>query len=92
MILFFQSKENKELINAINFILGYKTKKPDLFKLALLHKSIKSDESNEMIILSGLYDNFKKQYLEEQNIKPLNNNSIYFNTFKDKNERYFFKK
>ena len=32
------------------------------------------------------------KYLEEQNIKPLNNNSIYFNTFKDKNERYFFKK
>jgi ribonuclease-3 len=53
MILFFQSKENKELINAINFILGYKTKKPDLFKLALLHKSIKSDESNERLEFLG---------------------------------------
>ena len=53
MILFFQSKENKELINAINFILGYKTKKPYLFKLALLHKSIKSDESNERLEFLG---------------------------------------
>ena len=53
MILFFQSKENKQLINAINFILGYKTKKPDLFKLALLHKSIKSDESNERLEFLG---------------------------------------
>ena len=53
MILFFQSKENKELINAINFILGYKTKKPNLFKLALLHKSIKSDESNERLEFLG---------------------------------------
>ena len=45
MIFIFQNKENKDLINAINFILGYKTKKPELFKLALLHKSIKTDES-----------------------------------------------
>ena len=53
MILFFQSKENKKLINAINFILGYKTKNPDLFKLALLHKSINSDESNERLEFLG---------------------------------------
>ena len=39
--VYFQNKENKDLINAINFILGYKTRKPELFKLALLHKSIK---------------------------------------------------
>ena len=49
----FQNKENKDLINAINFILGYKTKKPELFKLALLHKSIKTDESNERLEYLG---------------------------------------
>jgi dsRNA-specific ribonuclease len=49
MMFIFQNKENKDLINAINFILGYKTRKPELFKLALLHKSIKTDESNERL-------------------------------------------
>ena len=49
----FQNKENKDLINAINFILGYKTRKPELFKLALLHKSIKTDESNERLEYLG---------------------------------------
>lgn len=53
MILFFKSKEDKELIKAIKFILGYNTKKPELFKLALLHKSIKSDESNERLEFLG---------------------------------------
>ena len=52
-MIFFESKENKELIRAIQFILGYKTKKPELFKLALLHKSIKSDESNERLEFLG---------------------------------------
>ncbi len=49
----FQNKENRELIKAINFIFGYNTKKPELFKLALLHKSIKSDESNERLEFLG---------------------------------------
>ena len=53
MILFFKSKEDKELIKAIKFILGYNTKKPELFKLDLLHKSIKSDESNERLEFLG---------------------------------------
>ena len=53
MILFFKSKEDKELINAINFILGYNTRKPELFKLALLHKSIKTEESNERLEFLG---------------------------------------
>ena len=53
MILFFKSKEDKELIKAINFILGYNTRKPELFKLALLHKSIKNDESNERLEFLG---------------------------------------
>ena len=53
MMFIFQNKENKDLINAINFILGYKTKKPELFKLALLHKSIKSEESNERLEFLG---------------------------------------
>ena len=53
MILFFKSKEDKELIKAINFILGYNTKKPELFKLALLHKSIKTEESNERLEFLG---------------------------------------
>ena len=53
MILFFKSKEDKELIKAIKFIFGYNTKKPELFKLALLHKSIKSDESNERLEFLG---------------------------------------
>ena len=53
MILFFNSKEDKELIKAINFILGYNTKKPELFKLALLHKSIKTEESNERLEFLG---------------------------------------
>ena len=53
MILFFKSKEDKELIKAIKFILGYNTKKSDLFQLALLHKSIKSDESNERLEFLG---------------------------------------
>ena len=52
-MFFFQSQENKELIKAIQFILGYNTKKPELFKLALLHKSIKSDESNERLEFLG---------------------------------------
>ena len=49
MMFIFQNKENKDLINAINFILGYKTRKPELFKLALLHKSIKTDESLSVV-------------------------------------------
>ena len=53
MMFIFQNKENKDLINAINFILGYKTRKPELFKLALLHKSIKIDESNERLEYLG---------------------------------------
>ena len=53
MIFFFQNKEDKELISAIDFILGYKTNKPELYKLALLHKSIKSDESNERLEFLG---------------------------------------
>ena len=53
MILFFKSKEDKDLINAINFILGYNTRKPELFKLALLHKSIKTEESNERLEFLG---------------------------------------
>ena len=53
MMFIFQNKENKDLINAINFILGYKTKKPELYKLALLHKSIKTDESNERLEYLG---------------------------------------
>ena len=53
MILFFKSKEDKELIKAINFILGYNTRKPELFKLALLHKSIKTEESNERLEFLG---------------------------------------
>ena len=52
-MFFFQSQENKKLIKAIQFILGYNTKKPELFKLALLHKSIKSDESNERLEFLG---------------------------------------
>ena len=52
-MFFFQSKENKELIRAIKFILGYETKKPELFKLALLHKSIKYEESNERLEFLG---------------------------------------
>ena len=50
---FFHNKEDKELINAINFILGYKTNKPELYKLALLHKSIKTEESNERLEFLG---------------------------------------
>ena len=53
MIFFFQNKEDKELIRAIDFILGYKTNKPELYKLALLHKSIKSEESNERLEFLG---------------------------------------
>ena len=53
MMFIFQNKENKDLINAINFILGYKTRKPELFKLALLHKSIKTEESNERLEFLG---------------------------------------
>ena len=53
MILFFKSKEDKELIKAINFILGYNTRKPELFKLALLHRSIKNEESNERLEFLG---------------------------------------
>tara|TARA_Y100000816_G_scaffold258487_1_gene213367 strand:- start:22 stop:720 length:699 start_codon:yes stop_codon:yes gene_type:complete len=53
MIFFLKNKEDKELIKAINFILGYNTSKPELFKLALLHKSIKSDESNERLEFLG---------------------------------------
>ena len=52
-MIFFESKENKKLIEAINFILGYRTRKPELYKLALLHKSIKSDESNERLEFLG---------------------------------------
>ena len=52
-MFFFQNKEDKELISAIDFILGYKTNKPELYKLALLHKSIKSDESNERLEFLG---------------------------------------
>ena len=48
-MIFFESKENKNLIKAIEFILGYRTRKPELYKLALLHKSIKSEESNERL-------------------------------------------
>ena len=32
------------------------------------------------------------KYLEEDNIKAINNNSVYFNTYKDKNERFYFPK
>jgi len=53
MILFFKNKEEKELIKAINFILGYNTRKPELFKLALLHRSIKNEESNERLEFLG---------------------------------------
>ena len=53
MIFFFRNKEDKKLINAIDFILGYRTNKPDLYKLALLHKSIKSEESNERLEFLG---------------------------------------
>ena len=53
MIFFFHNKEDKELIRAIDFILGYKTNKPELYKLALLHKSIKSEESNERLEFLG---------------------------------------
>ena len=53
MMFFFHNKEDKELINAINFILGYKTNKPELYKLALLHKSIKTEESNERLEFLG---------------------------------------
>jgi len=52
-MIFFESKENKKLIEAIQFILGYRTRKPELYKLALLHKSIKSDESNERLEFLG---------------------------------------
>ena len=53
MMFFFHNKEDKELINAIKFILGYKTNKPELYKLALLHKSIKTEESNERLEFLG---------------------------------------
>ena len=39
MNIFFKNKEDLKLINAVNFILGYKPKKIQLYKLALLHKS-----------------------------------------------------
>ena len=52
-MIFFESKENKNLIKAIKFILGYRTRKPELYKLALLHKSIKSEESNERLEFLG---------------------------------------
>ena len=53
MFFLSRSKEEKELISAINFILGYKTNKPELYKLALLHKSIKTEESNERLEFLG---------------------------------------
>ena len=53
MFFLFRTKEDKELIDAINFILGYKTNKPELYKLALLHKSIKTEESNERLEFLG---------------------------------------
>ena len=53
MFFLSRSKEEKELISAINFILGYKTSKPELYKLALLHKSIKTEESNERLEFLG---------------------------------------
>jgi len=66
--ILFESKENKELIRAIQFILGYKTKKPELFKLALLHKSIKSDESNERLEFLGdtILNSIISEYLFEK--------------------------
>ena len=53
MFFLFKTKEDKQLIDAINFILGYKTSKPELYKLALLHKSIKTEESNERLEFLG---------------------------------------
>ena len=53
MFFLFRTKEDKQLIDAINFILGYKTSKPELYKLALLHKSIKTEESNERLEFLG---------------------------------------
>ena len=53
MFFLSRSKEEKELISAINFILGYKTRKPELYKLALLHKSIRTEESNERLEFLG---------------------------------------
>ena len=53
MFYLFKTKEDKQLIDAINFILGYKTSKPELYKLALLHKSIKTEESNERLEFLG---------------------------------------
>ena len=53
MFFLFRTKEDKQLIDAINFILGYKTNKPELYKLALLHMSIKTEESNERLEFLG---------------------------------------
>ena len=84
-MFFFQSQENKELIKAIQFILGYNTKKPELFKLALLHKSIKSDESNErlefLVSRDSLNDIGRKMGLKKlinvKKFKSKSYNSIY---------------
>ena len=53
MGIFFKNKEDLKLINAVNFILGYKPKKIQLYKLALLHKSNNSEESNERLEYLG---------------------------------------
>ena len=53
MNIFFKNKEDLKLINAVNFILGYKPKKIQLYKLALLHKSNNSEESNERLEYLG---------------------------------------
>jgi ribonuclease-3 len=51
--IFFKNKEDLKLINAVKFILGYKPKKIQLYKLALLHKSNNSEESNERLEYLG---------------------------------------
>ena len=53
MNIFFKNKEDLKLINAVKFILGYKPKKIQLYKLALLHKSNNSEESNERLEYLG---------------------------------------
>ena len=53
MNIFFKNKEDLKLINAVKFILGYKPKKIQLYKLAFLHKSNNSEESNERLEYLG---------------------------------------
>ena len=53
MNIFFKNKKDLKLINAVKFILGYKPKKIQLYKLALLHKSNNSEESNERLEYLG---------------------------------------